>query len=180
MPKPDSPDLSPYRPPALLATQQPLLSATRPPLPLPLWGAAGFAALAAAAHFGAEFIERLLSERLVFPVQLLLPLAMLPLFAIFCLQWYSSPFPVGSAPRHGKLLVFLLIVPGSLLIFVPAFVATFLATYLAAGMLLGFMLAPWPLSMLIALLGAYFLTAVGVARWLWWWSASHRGGGLSA
>ena len=165
------PDPSPYRPPAWvderepLAEQEPEQRAAAQP-PLPLWASAGFAVVSLAVHLGARGSEQATRELLGFPLQLFLPLVLLPLFTLFCVCWYSAHPLAGIRLLRGKLLIFLVLPPLSLLIFVPAFLAISLLVVVAVGY--------WPLLTISALAGAYFLTAVGISRWLWWWFACRR------
>jgi len=165
-------DPSPYRPPALTdereprGEQEPELPAEWPPLPLPLWGSAVFAAASLAVHVVATFSERLSPNVITVSIRPFLPPALLALFTLFCLFWYSAQPQAGSRSLGAKLLIALLVPPVSLLIFVPAFFAIVLLVVVSIG--------PWPLLMVSGLAGAYFLTAVGIARWLWWWFVSHR------
>jgi hypothetical protein len=165
MHEPTPPGLSPYRPPVVLAEQAPkAFAATQSPLPLPLWGSAVFAAAAVAMHIGAVFGERPARDLIMFSIQPILPPALLALFTLFCVRWYNAQSLAGSRLLRGKLLIVLVLPPVSLLIFVPAF--------LAITLLVGVTVAHWPLLMVSGLAGAYFLTAVGISRWLWWWFAS--------
>jgi|GEM_PF-2067448 len=163
-------DRSPYRPPAQTdereawGEQEPKPPAKWPPLPLPLWGSAVFAAAALAVHVVASYSERPAPNVIVVAIQPFLPPALLALFTLFCLGWYSAQPQAGSRSLGAKLLIALLVPPVSLLIFVPAFFAIVLLVVFSIG--------PSPLLMVSGLAGAYFLTAVGIARWLWWWFAS--------
>lgn len=166
------PDRSPYRPPAMLAEQEPVADPTtdapltgKLPLPLPLSVSAGFAGVAIAAHLGLALSGVAGQGATLFVNQLYLLAMLLTLFTLGCFGWYVSQTPQPGRAGQGNLVLVLLVPAIALLNFVPAFLAVALVVS-ALGYSQSLMLLPLAI--------AYFAAALGVSRWMWWWFAGRR------
>ncbi len=163
------PDPSPYRPPAMLPEQEPdpLDQSDQPeaeslPLPLPLWVSAAFAATAIAIHLGVTLSGMAGRGTNSFVSQLYLLAALLTPFTLGCFGWYVSQSWRYRHSLQGNILLALWVPAIALLNFVPAFLAITLVVFTVGYSLY---------LMLIPLAVAYFVAAVAISRWMWWWFA---------
>src|SRR5690606_38107073 len=121
-------DRSPYRPPAMLAEQEPVADPTTDApltgkLPLPLSVSAGFAGVAIAAHLGLALSGVAGQGATLIVNQLYLLAMLLALFTLGCFGWYVSQTPQPGRAGQGNLVLVLLVPAIALLNFVPAFLA---------------------------------------------------------
>jgi hypothetical protein len=166
------PERSPYQPPAMLPDEERRLAvAGDRPLggPMPLLVPALFALVAdlisAALMVGMVVFENS-------PIMLLLlcsPLLLLALFVLRCLYWPPwRPWLIRRSVLW-EVAIFVLVPLVSLVVFVPTLIATMLLV-LAFFDLKGQLSMYFPVFLLLLAVGlAYFLTAVAISRWLWWW-----------